>query len=127
MNSLGDGAIVEDGTEQETAFFSTDSAPFDMVLLLDFSGSTQEKRGLIKKAAKRFVEVARPDDRVAVIAFANDQRILSDFTKDKNFSGYPEVLKSDYSVKNASCPGETSASFYNASAPDTLFTSFMAR
>jgi lysophospholipase L1-like esterase len=43
---------------------------------------------------------------------------FGDFTKDKNFSGYPEVLKSDYSVKNASCPGETSASFYNASAPD---------
>jgi len=84
--SLGkdDFTIIEDGIEQETSFFSTDSAPFDMVLLLDFSGSTQEKRSLIKKAAKRFVEVARPDDRVAVIAFADDQRILSELTKDKN-------------------------------------------
>jgi lysophospholipase L1-like esterase len=43
---------------------------------------------------------------------------FGDFTKDKNFAGYPEVLKADYSVKNASCPGETSASLFNPSAPD---------
>lgn len=43
---------------------------------------------------------------------------FGDFSDDKNFVGYPEVLKSDYAVKNASCPGETSKSLYDSSAPD---------
>jgi lysophospholipase L1-like esterase len=43
---------------------------------------------------------------------------LLSFDKDKAFVGYPEVLKSDYSSKNSSCPGETSASFYSTTAPD---------
>ena len=51
--SKDDFTILEDGVEQEPAFFSTEAQPFDLVLLLDFSGSTQEKRGLIKKAAQR--------------------------------------------------------------------------
>jgi lysophospholipase L1-like esterase len=43
----------------------------------------------------------------------------ADFTKDKNFVGYPELLGADVSsVKNASCPGETSGSFISATAPD---------
>src|SRR5262252_3420210 len=43
---------------------------------------------------------------------------FGDFTKDKNFSGYPEALKSDFSVKNASCEGETTKSFFDSTAPD---------
>src|SRR5262245_30574120 len=43
---------------------------------------------------------------------------FGDFTKDKNFSGYPEALKDEFSVKNASCAGETSKSFYDNTAPD---------
>jgi lysophospholipase L1-like esterase len=43
---------------------------------------------------------------------------FGDFTKAKNFVGYPELLKSDYDVKNASCPGETSGSLLSATAPD---------
>src|SRR5262245_60444002 len=43
---------------------------------------------------------------------------FGDFSKDKNFSGYPEALKDDFSVKNASCAGETSKSFYDNTAPD---------
>lgn len=46
---------------------------------------------------------------------------FGNFSKDKNFIGYPEVLKSDHAVdalKNASCPGESSASFFSTTAPD---------
>jgi Ca-activated chloride channel homolog len=78
-----DFTIIEDGVEQEVQFFSAQSAPFDLVLLLDFSGSTMKKQGLIKKAAKRFVEIARPDDRVSVIAFALDIQTMCEFTTDK--------------------------------------------
>lgn len=78
-----DFTVTENGTEQEIAFFSNTEQPFDLVLLLDFSGSTVEKRGLIKKAAQRFVELARPVDRVAVIAFATDIKVISELTNDK--------------------------------------------
>jgi Ca-activated chloride channel homolog len=81
--SKDDFAILEDGVEQEIAFFSTAERPFDLVLALDFSGSTTEKRGLIKKAAQRFVEYARPSDRVAVVAFADEIRVVSELTGDK--------------------------------------------
>lgn len=78
-----DFTVAENGVEQEISFFSNAEQPFDLVLLLDFSGSTAEKRGLIKKAAQRFVEVARPADRIAVVAFASETRIVSELTDDK--------------------------------------------
>jgi VWFA-related protein len=79
-----DFAVVEDETEQEISFFSTVETPFDLVLLLDFSGSTVEKRGLIKKAAQRFVEYACPNDRIAVVVFATEIKIVAELTADKN-------------------------------------------
>jgi Ca-activated chloride channel family protein len=81
--SKSDLVVVEDGLEQNAQFFSTEAAPFDLVLVLDFSGSTAEKRNLIKKAAKRFVGVARPNDRVAMVAFADEIKLVSALTSDK--------------------------------------------
>lgn len=82
--SKEDFAVSEGGAEQEIVFFSSVEQPFDLVLLLDFSGSTVEKRGVIKKAAQRFVEMARPADRIAVVAFANEIKIISELTVNKN-------------------------------------------
>jgi Ca-activated chloride channel family protein len=78
-----DFTVLENGAEQEISFFSNTEQPFDLVLLLDFSASTLEKRGLIKKAAQRFVEVARPTDRIAVVAFATEIKVVSELTGDK--------------------------------------------
>lgn len=78
-----DFAVYENGKEQPISFFSNTDQPFDLVLLLDFSGSTIDKQDLIKKAAQRFVELARPADRVAVIAFTHEIRIVSDLTTDR--------------------------------------------
>ncbi len=81
--SKQDFTVLEDDAEQEIVFFSTTEHPFDLVLLLDFSGSTVGKRGLIKKAAKRFVEYARPTDRIAVVAFASEIELVCGLTTDK--------------------------------------------
>jgi len=43
---------------------------------------------------------------------------FGDFTKDKNFRGYPEALSASFSVKSSACPGETSGSFLSNAAPD---------
>jgi Ca-activated chloride channel family protein len=79
-----DFEVFEDGKPQEITFFSNTEQPFDLVLLLDFSASTLEKRDLIKKAAQRFVELARPVDRIAIVAFATEITVVSELTGDKN-------------------------------------------
>jgi VWFA-related protein len=78
-----DFAVSENGVEQEIAFFSPVEQPFDLVLLLDFSGSALMKRDLIKESALRFVERARSSDRIAVVAFATEIKVVSDLTTDK--------------------------------------------
>lgn len=78
-----DFSVSENGVEQEISFFSNTDQPFDLVLLLDFSASTEEKRGMIKKSAQRFVELARPTDRIAVVVFATDIVTVSELTQDK--------------------------------------------
>ena len=52
---------------------------------------------------------------------------LADFKKVKNFVGYPEVLQADFMVKNASCPGETSASIFDSTAPDNGCRAYRAQ
>ena len=78
-----DFAVIEDGQEQEIAFFSTTDKPFDLILLLDLSGSTQEKQGLIIESAKRFVRASRPSDRIAIVTFTHEVKIVADLTTDK--------------------------------------------
>ena len=51
-----DFEILEDGTKQEIAFFAAADAPFDLLLLLDVSGSTSGKLKLIRNSARRFVD-----------------------------------------------------------------------
>jgi len=78
-----DFKLFEDGQEQKIVQFESSSAPFDMVLLIDLSGSTREVVKLIRAAAVRFVEAARPADRIAVITFAGEPQIISELTADR--------------------------------------------
>ena len=78
-----DFKLFEDGREQEILQFESSSAPFDLVLLIDLSGSTREVIKLIRAAATRFVEAARPADRIAVITFAGEPKIVSELTADR--------------------------------------------
>jgi len=78
-----DFTIEEDGTKQEIAFFTTVSAPFHVVLMLDTSASTGEKLSSIKRAATAFVEQLQNADRVKVISFDTELRELCEFTSDR--------------------------------------------
>ncbi len=79
-----DFAVFENDSPQEISFFASGDAPFDLVLLLDLSGSTSDKIGLIRKSAKRFVDAARPLDRIAIFTFTSDIRVVSKLTSDHN-------------------------------------------
>ena len=78
-----DFTVAEDGKPQEISFFATTDVPFDLVLLLDLSGSTSDKRDLIRKSTTRFIEAARPSDRIAIVAFADDVWIVCPLTADR--------------------------------------------
>jgi VWFA-related protein len=78
-----DFAIYENDVEQHIAFFSTTDQPFDLVLLLDLSGSTEAKRDLIIESTRRFIEAARANDRMAIVVFTHEARIIADLTADK--------------------------------------------
>ena len=78
-----DFKIFEDGQQQEISAFSASESPFDIVLLLDLSGSTSDKLGLIRKTAKHFIQVKRDADRVAIVTFNDFQTIVSPLESDK--------------------------------------------
>jgi VWFA-related protein len=78
-----DFRVFENGEPQEIAFFASSATPFDLVLLLDLSGSTVDKLDLVRKSARRFVEAARPVDRISVVTFANVPRLVSPLTFDR--------------------------------------------
>jgi VWFA-related protein len=77
-----DFTLTEDGHNEAITFFGTTDVPFDLVLLIDLSGSTVNKRDLIRKTTQRFIEVARPSDRVAIVTFSDDVQIVSPLTED---------------------------------------------
>lgn len=62
-------AVYEDGKPQEVADFAATSAPFEVALLLDTSGSTRSDLDLIRRSAQGFIDSLRAGDRVAIIAF----------------------------------------------------------
>jgi VWFA-related protein len=78
-----DFKLFEDGQEQRIVQFESSSAPFDLVLLIDLSGSTREVVKLIRAAALRFVEAARPADRIGIITFAGEPAVVSTLTADR--------------------------------------------
>jgi len=78
-----DFEIYEDGVKQEIAFFEPVSAPIHLVLLLDLSGSTKDRRKVMIEAVKKFVDVLSPKDQVAIAAFTREFFVVSDFTTDR--------------------------------------------
>jgi VWFA-related protein len=78
-----DFVVLEDGKQQDIEFFAAADAPFDLVLLLDLSGSNSKKLKMIRSSAKRFIDSARPVDRIAIITFTDKPALYSSFTLDR--------------------------------------------
>lgn len=78
-----DFKIEEDGVGQNIVHFETVNAPFDLLLLIDLSGSTAKVTDIIRAATARFVSATRPQDRVAIVAFSGTTSVVSPFTSSK--------------------------------------------
>jgi VWFA-related protein len=78
-----DFRVFEDGVEQQVAYFAPVEQPFTVALVIDTSGSTRFKLEDIQDAAIAFLDQLRPDDRVTVVSFDDEVRVLSEVTSDR--------------------------------------------
>lgn len=78
-----DFEITEAGDLREVLSVQPTTAPFNLVLLLDVSGSVDNYVDFIRKAARNFVNTVSPQDRIAIVIFNSDVKTLSTFTTDK--------------------------------------------
>ncbi len=78
-----DFRIYEDGAPQQVAQFLPSEAPFNLLLLLDVSGSTASYLKLMKQAAVDFTHQINESDRVAVATFNNSVELIQNFTNDR--------------------------------------------
>lgn len=79
-----DFSIYEDGVLQRISFFSPERAGFNLVLLIDLSGSMKDEIELIKETALHFLDVISAQDSVAVVTFTTDVTVVSQLTKDRD-------------------------------------------
>lgn len=75
--------ISENGERREIISGSRSEAPFNLVLLLDVSGSVDRYMTFIRKAARAFLDTASEKDRISIVTFAEDVRVLSGFSTDR--------------------------------------------
>ena len=79
----GDFTLTENGREREIISVETSTTPFNLVLLIDVSGSVVSYVDFIRKAARSFVNTVDQNDKVAIVIFNDDVKTLSVFTTDK--------------------------------------------
>jgi VWFA-related protein len=75
--------VYEDGDLQQIRNFSPVATPYNILLLFDRSGSTQENRTFMRKAIVEFVEALRPQDRVALGSFDRGYDVEVGWTADR--------------------------------------------
>ncbi|HKS28816.1 MAG TPA: VWA domain-containing protein [Pyrinomonadaceae bacterium] len=78
-----DFTLFENGQERKIVDVVPVNAPFNLVLLLDVSGSVEERIDFIRKAARNFLATVSPQDRISIISFRDDIQIISEFTTDR--------------------------------------------
>ncbi|MBA2335979.1 MAG: VWA domain-containing protein [Blastocatellia bacterium] len=85
--------ILENGAPQEISFFSSEETPFAAVLLLDTSGSMEERVSMARSAAIRFLDGLRPDDSAAIYRFDSKVSLVQEF------SGSRDIIEKIFDLK----------------------------
>jgi len=79
---LDDFGVYEDGKRQTVTFFASSSAPLDLAVLIDTSGSMSGRMALAQNAAIDLIRTLKPGDRAAVVLFSDKVRIAHPFSGD---------------------------------------------
>lgn len=81
--NAADFTVFENGEIREIVDVRPSTAPFNLVLLLDVSGSVHERIDFIRKAARNFLATMSQQDRIAITSFRDDIQVIADFTSDR--------------------------------------------
>jgi VWFA-related protein len=87
--------LYEDGTPQEIRYFSPVSTPYNILLLFDRSGSTQDKWSLMQRAVAGFIANLRTQDRIAIATFDAELQQQLNWTSDpqKALLALPQLIR----------------------------------
>lgn len=72
--------VFEGKKAQEIRHFSSEDTPVSVGIILDSSGSMKDKMERVREAVHQFCETANPQDEFFMITFADEPRLVSDFT-----------------------------------------------
>lgn len=86
--------VFEDGTEQQVSYFAAEETPFAAVILLDTSGSMEERVTLARAAAIRFLDGLRASDNAAIFAFDSKVTLVQPFSNSRDVAEQIFDLKS---------------------------------
>jgi Ca-activated chloride channel homolog len=76
-------ALYENGIPQQIVHFLPVSTPYNILLLFDRSGSTQDKWLLMQRAVAGFIASIRPQDRIAIATFDYTVEMQMPWTNDR--------------------------------------------
>jgi Ca-activated chloride channel homolog len=74
-------SLLEGGVEQKIQFFSREDAPISVALILDFSGSMNNKIEYEREAVAQFFENANPEDDYTVIAVSDRPTVVAEYSR----------------------------------------------
>lgn len=87
--------VFEDGKPQRIEVFMTEETPFAAVILLDTSGSMEQRVSLARSAAIEFLDGLRADDVAAIYNFDSKVSLVQDFSSSRYLGDGFFDLKSD--------------------------------
>jgi Ca-activated chloride channel homolog len=79
-----DFVLYEDGAKQEITYFSQDSLPLSVLLLIDRGGCLDPFGENVQRAAVDAVSRLKPDDEVAVMTYHDTPSLLQGFTRNRS-------------------------------------------
>jgi VWFA-related protein len=78
--------LLEDGHVQQVESFHEAVQPVSIVLALDASGSMKRKEADVVASAREFIQALRPQDRLAVVLFADRVVFAHDLSTDRQMA-----------------------------------------
>jgi Ca-activated chloride channel homolog len=76
--------VFEHGVPQTITSFRKEDVPVEMGIVVDNSGSMQDKREKISEAVMNLIRASNPQDQVFVVNFGTEAYLDQDFTSDPN-------------------------------------------
>lgn len=76
--------LLVDGAPQEIVSFSTEETPFAAVILMDTSGSMEQRVSLARSAAMQFLDGLRIDDTTAIFNFDSKVSLIQEFSNSRD-------------------------------------------